>query len=157
MEASQRREPSSPALQFEILKCDLRIETKLDEIPGSFFCRHLGQFSVCKTESLFRNCRSVCLSDPSASLTHLGVTLAKFSTSDPWRLTPRRHRVPIALTQTLDLSQTPPRAAPSVLTSRIRLDDLNRSLFGAIKPSSHKKQQHAVARNSTTTTTSALD
>ena len=37
---------------------------------------------------------SVCLS---ASLTHPGVTLANFSTSDPWRLGPRQHRVPIAL------------------------------------------------------------
>ena len=39
-----RREQSFPALQFEILKCDLRIETKLNNIPGSVFCRYLGQF-----------------------------------------------------------------------------------------------------------------
>ena len=82
-----------------------------------FFAHISGQFSVCKTESLFCNWRSVCLSVriPYAPRRDL----AKFSTPDPWRLTPRRHRVPIALTQTLDLSQTPPRAAPSVLTSRI--------------------------------------
>ena len=38
--------------------------------------------------------------------------------SDPWRLTPRRHRVPIAITQTLGLGQTPPEV-PRVLTSHL--------------------------------------
>ena len=64
----------------------------------------------------FGKCRSVCLSAP---ITYLGVNLTKLSTFDPWRLSPRRHRVPIALTQTLSLSQTPPHAVACVLTSRI--------------------------------------
>ena len=51
-------------------------------------------FSVCKIESILVNADHVCLS---ASLTHPGVTIANFSTSDPWRLGPRQHRVPIAL------------------------------------------------------------
>ena len=50
----------------------------------------------------------------SASLTHPGVTVANCSSCDPWRLSPRRHRVPIALTQTLGLSQSPPPAASCV-------------------------------------------
>ena len=69
-----------------------------------------------KLSLYFGKCRAVCLS---ASLTHPGVTLANFSPSDPWHLSPRRRRVPIALTQTLGLSRTPPPAAPCVFTSRI--------------------------------------
>ena len=84
-----------------------------------------SKFSVCKTESLFWEIQ-ICLVCLSASLTHPGVTLANFSISDPWRLSPRRHRVPIALTQTLGLSQTPPPASPCVLTSRICSGDLLR-------------------------------
>ena len=39
MEAEQRREQSFPAHSFEILLCDLRVETKLNDVPGSVFCR----------------------------------------------------------------------------------------------------------------------
>ena len=94
-------------------------------------------FSVCKTQFIFVNTDlSVCLS---ASFPYPGVTLAKCSTSDPWRLPPRRHRLPIALTQTLGLSQARLPAVPCVLTSRIGLDDINRSIFGAIKPPAYKE------------------
>ena len=35
-----------PPFQVEILKCNLRIETKLNDMSGSVFCRYLGQFRL---------------------------------------------------------------------------------------------------------------
>ena len=85
-------------------------------------------------------CMYVCMYVCTLPLLHTQEWLANFSTAEAWRLSPWRHRVPIALTRTLGLSQTPPPTAPCVLTSRIWLEDLHRSTFGAIiEPSSNKE------------------
>ena len=70
----------------------------------------------------------------------------------------RRHRVPIALTQTLGLNQARPPAVPCVDFSHLTGRPQSKH-FLLVPSSSHhhtKKQQYAVACNSITTT-SALD
>ena len=54
MEAGQRREQSFPAHSFEIPLCDLRVETKFNDVPRSVFCRCLVHFDFLKiTRYLF--------------------------------------------------------------------------------------------------------
>ena len=72
---------------------------------------------------------------------------------------PRRHRVPIALTQTLGLTQARPPAVTCVGSSHLAGQPQSKHVRLVPSSSDHhtKKQQNAVARNLTTTTTSALD
>ena len=68
-----------------------------------------------KLSLYFGKGRFVCLSVRIPYIPRRDSPIFQFScASDPWRLTPQRHRVPINLTQTLGLSQTSPPAVPCV-------------------------------------------